>query len=431
MIGNLVALFLTRETQAKDRTIARNAMVSIEEVGRIIRDIDQERLLVDAHIFQSGPQQLEAIEQRISQVEADMMKAVGEYEPLTTFPGEHAIWEDLWRQVGDLRPSLQRVLQLSRANQDPQALAEMGNIETNFEAINRQADSLIEVNQRAAGDAVREIEVLQRRALLLLGFITLGAIAFASFLAWKVTRLVIRQDDQIALAAELLEARNRELDAFAGRVAHDLGGSLNVINLSVAAVSQYVPNQEKLTTLYRGVHQMHALIQDLLTLSRIDHVLSDAVAKTPAIAHMLEDDLGPKVRNVDGKLRIDLEPAGVRSSENLLRQALWNIGENSTKYRRSEVQLEVDIRGRVAEPFYEFRISDNGAGISPDDLAHIFEPLFRAAKVRSVPGTGLGLSIVKRVVEASEGTISVNSKVGTGTTFIIHLRLSREQRLAS
>jgi signal transduction histidine kinase len=431
IVGNLVAFFLTRATQDRDRTIARNAMVSTEEVGRIIRDIDRERLLVDAHIFQSDTEQMEATEQRISHVEADMMKAAAEYEPITTFPGEHAIWEDLWQEVGSLRPSLQKVLQLSRANQDPQAFAAMQSIEPSFEIINRQADSLIGVNRQAANDAVREIEVFQRRSLFLLGAITLGVIGFASFLAWKVTRLVARQDDEVVHGAEVLEARNRELDAFAGRVAHDLGGSLNVISLSAAALSQYVPDQARLATLHRGVRQMHALIQDLLALSRIDHVLSGAVAETTAIARTLEEELEPKVRNVDGKLRIDVEPSHVRSSESLLRQALWNIGENSTKYRRSEVQLEVDIRGRVAEPFYEFRISDNAAGISPDDLAHIFEPLYRAAKVRSIAGTGLGLSIVKRVIEASGGNISVNSKVGSGTTFTIRLRLAGEQRLAS
>jgi hypothetical protein len=49
---------------------------------------------VDAHIFQSEPEQMQVIEQRISQVEADMTKAAGEYEALSTFPGEHAIWED-------------------------------------------------------------------------------------------------------------------------------------------------------------------------------------------------------------------------------------------------------------------------------------------------------------------------------------------------
>jgi signal transduction histidine kinase len=429
--GNLVDLFYTRAIQDKDRAIARNAMVSIQEVGRIIRDIDRQRLLVNAHIFQTDPEQMEAIEQDISQVNADMMKAAREYEPITTFPGERAIWEELWQEVGSLQPSLQKALQLSRVNQDPQAFAALQSIEPRFETINRQADRLIEVNGRAADAAVREIELFQRRSLLALGAITLGVIAFASFLAWKVTRLVARQHDEIVRGTQLLEARNRELDAFAGRVAHDLGGSLNVINLSVAAISKYVPDQERLAMLHRGVRQMHELIQDLLALSRIDHVLAGSLAETTAVAGMLEEELGPKVRNVDGKLKIDVEPSEVRSSENLLRQALWNIGENSTKYRRSEVQLEIDIRGRIAEPFYEFRISDNAAGISPDDLAHIFEPLYRAGKVRSIPGTGLGLSIVKRVIEASGGNISVNSKVGSGTTFTIRLKLAGEQRLAS
>ena len=207
MVGNLVALFLDRKTQDKDRTIARNAMVSIEEVGRIIRDIDQERLLVDAHIFQSEPEQMEGIEQRISQVETDMMKAAGEYEPLSTFPGEHAVWEDLWREAGNLRPSLQRVIQLSRANQDLQAFAAMESLTTSFEAIDRQADSLIGVNRRAADDAVHQIELFQRRILFLLGSITLAIIAFASFLAWKVTRLLSRQDGQIVHSAELLEVK--------------------------------------------------------------------------------------------------------------------------------------------------------------------------------------------------------------------------------
>jgi len=168
---------------------------------------------------------------------------------------------------------------------------------------------------------------------------------------------------------------------------------------------------------------MDGLIQDLLALSRIEVESSGAVAQTSATAASLEEELLPKVKSVNGILRIEMEPAAVRCSETLLRQMLWNLGENAVKYRRSEVQLEIDIRGRGYGHTYELRVSDNGTGMSPEEVRHAFDPFFRAERARSTPGTGLGLSIVKRVIEASGGVVYVDSEVGKGTSFVIHLPL--------
>ena len=110
-------------------------------------------------------------------------------------------------------------------------------------------------------------------------------------------------------------------------------------------------------------------------------------------------------------------------NEGLLRQVLWNIGENAVKYRRTEVMLEIDVEGRIVGHNYQFRISDNGSGMSPEVVRHAFEPFFRAQEARATPGTGLGLSIVKRVIDVSGGTVSVTSEVGKGTTFVIGLPL--------
>jgi len=126
-------------------------------------------------------------------------------------------------------------------------------------------------------------------------------------------------------------------------------------------------------------------------------------------------------------LQIQLAPAKVSCSEGLFRQVLWNLGENSVKYRRSEVQLKLDIRGKVTRRSYELVVSDNGSGMSPSEALHAFEPFFRGERVLSTPGTGLGLSIVKRVVEASGGSITFESIVGQGTTFRIHLPLAVEK----
>ena len=100
------------------------------------------------------------------------------------------------------------------------------------------------------------------------------------------------------------------------------------------------------------------------------------------------------------------------------------------KYRRSDVQLLVEIRGRASADTYEFSISDNGAGMSSLDASRACEPFFRGKEAQSTSGTGLGLSIVKRVVEVSGGTISIDSTAERGTTFRIRLPLVPNEAVA-
>jgi signal transduction histidine kinase len=115
----------------------------------------------------------------------------------------------------------------------------------------------------------------------------------------------------------------------------------------------------------------------------------------------------------------------VRCNPGLLRQLLWNLGENAVKYRRPDAPLSVEVRGRRVGGAYELRLSDNGAGMSPDEVRQAFEPFFRGEGVRDTPGTGLGLSIVKRIVDACGGTISLESALGSGSTFVITLHSAR------
>ncbi|MBE2267633.1 MAG: sensor histidine kinase, partial [Anaerolinea sp.] len=67
------------------------------------------------------------------------------------------------------------------------------------------------------------------------------------------------------------------------------------------------------------------------------------------------------------------------------------------------------------------RITDQGIGIPPESLKHLFEPFHRAGNVGAISGTGLGLPIAKEAVELHAGTIAVESQVGVGTTFIVAL----------
>jgi signal transduction histidine kinase len=245
------------------------------------------------------------------------------------------------------------------------------------------------------------------------------------FAAVSVSRLLNQRESQLRSVVIQLEERNRDLDAFAGRVAHDLRGPLTTINLAASQLAESKHEAGTSTVLQRGVRRMESLIRDLLTLSSIDAQISKAVCETAQVASAVAEELKPQVTNVAGVMHIEVEPATIRCSPGLLRQVLWNLGENAVKYRRSDVRLEIEIQGRAKRQAYEFSFSDNGSGMPAWEATHAFEPFFRGEHGKTTPGTGLGLSIVKRVIEASGGTVSVDSEPGRGTTFNITLPLER------
>lgn len=416
---NLVALIEMRGVQEANRRITENALLSIEDVSRIVHDVDQKRLLIDAHIFERTAHDMQRLEAKIADVDADLDRTSLAYEPLALFDGERAAWERLQEQLAGLRRPIDAVLVLSRANRDTEARAQLVTIEGRLDAINQEGEKLVRINRDASNLAAAQIRALQRRSVFFLGGITLSGIALSLLVAVWVARIMRRRDAQIRDSALLLEERNRELDAFAGRVAHDLRGPLTTVSLSAARLAQHAPAEHE--ALRRGVTRMEGLIQDLLTLSRIDAQTPGTTAQAAAVVASVEEDVAASIHAAEGVLRIDVAPATVRCSDGLLREALWNLAENAVKYRRQEVRLEVEIHGRDVGRCYQFRVTDNGLGMTSEEALHAFEPFFRGERMRSTPGTGLGLSIVKRVIEVSGGTVSVESQAGHGTTFIINL----------
>jgi C4-dicarboxylate-specific signal transduction histidine kinase len=425
--SNIVSIAEMRRLQAANRGVIENAILSVEDVSHLVRDIDQKRLLVDAHIFEKAAQDMEILERRIAEVDADVERTSRLYEQLATFPGEHEKWAELRFTLASLRQPIEHVLTLSRQDRDVEARAAMAGIEPALDAVSRDADRLIQLNRDASDRAVEVMHSVQDRATLMFGGITAtGALLALSIAAW-VLRTTRRQDEQIRADAILLESRNRELDAFAGRVAHDLRGPLTTISISAASLARHLPQEDRVSeVLRRGVERMEALIRDLLSLSRIDAQAPSVSSEATAVVAEVRGDLAPSVEGVHGVLRVDVEPATVRCSAGLLREALANLGENAIKYRRVEVPLEVEMVGKMEGQYYAFRFSDNGAGMSPEEARRAFEPLFRGAQAQTTPGTGLGLSIVKRVIEASGGTVRIDSELGQGTTFILKLPLGEK-----
>ena len=113
----------------------------------------------------------------------------------------------------------------------------------------------------------------------------------------------------------------------------------------------------------------------------------------------------------------------MRCPEGLLTEALINLADNALKYRRPDEPPRVKMSGHTVGRRYELRVADNGIGMSLDERRQAFAPFYRAHRDPSAPGSGLGLSIVKRIAEASGGDVAVDSALGVGTTFVMHLPL--------
>ena len=106
-------------------------------------------------------------------------------------------------------------------------------------------------------------------------------------------------------------------------------------------------------------------------------------------------------------------------------QVILNLLENAVAY--STAPRRILLSAKLDGSLMEIRVTDNGIGIPPGDLPHVFERFYRVEKARSRAsgGTGLGLSICKHIIESHGGTIHAESELGKGTTIVLHLPLTR------
>jgi len=424
-VASIFVVFGERGVQAKSREIVENMLTGTELISRIGRDVNRERILVDTHIFETRPESMTQLEAEIAELRVDIAAAVSAYGPLITSGLEVETSRELEVRVERVEADIDRVLALSRRNQNNEARGQLTLVEDDFDAVSQKVRSLATIKREQALRVLGEVRTMQRSAVILIAVLTALGASLSVVIAVWVTRLFTTRASELRKMSLLLEERNRELDAFAGRVAHDLRGPLTAISFASSALSKRDLHEAPTAAiLQRGVGRMESIIQDLLTLSRVGQQSATVECDPAPVAAAVEEDLAPRVKDGGGVVHLDVEHAHVHCSEGLLRQALWNLADNAVKYRRPGVQLALDIEGRVTGHSYELRVSDNGLGMSPEETRQAFDPFYRAKGVSETPGTGLGLSIVRRIVEACGGAVAVDSHPERGTTFDIQLPLA-------
>jgi two-component system, OmpR family, sensor kinase len=423
---SLVAMSQARGLVSGAREIAANSLTSVRLLGHLDAALRKRRILVDNHIFTASETEMRPIDAQIAAVSAEIQATERLYERYVSSPVERTMWERTKADLAAVAAPMVRVLALSRLNRDADARAEMNLVAAQWAQVGQDLDTLVNINDRDAMNSVTRVALIGRHLMeLLLG---LGLAAFlGTVLAGRwAARQVGRREAEMGSRARALETRNRELDAFAGRVAHDVRGPLAAFKLAMPALAAKLPKGDRtLELLGRGVTRMEALVEDLLTLARVESQPAGRCDPAAVVAEV-EADFASRIAAENGALRVSVHHADVSCSGGLLRQAVTNLVENAVKYHRSEAPPEVEISGAPSDGGYDLAVSDNGVGMSDEEAEQVAQPFYRAPRVRDRPGTGLGLSIVRRVAEASGGKLSVRSRLGRGSTFVVRLPLAKQ-----
>jgi two-component system, OmpR family, phosphate regulon sensor histidine kinase PhoR len=178
----------------------------------------------------------------------------------------------------------------------------------------------------------------------------------------------------------------------------------------------------------RNCQRMDTLVKSLLTLADLENLPDTRFQECDLVA--LAEACRQVVLSVYEKAQITIEKSNesitVDADPDILELAIINLLDNAAKYSNPPAQITVQIVQEGDEACVT--ITDQGIGIPPADLEHIFERFYTVDKARSrrLGGAGLGLSIVRTIIERHHGTISVSSVVGTGTTFVIRLPIHRD-----
>jgi len=244
-----------------------------------------------------------------------------------------------------------------------------------------------------------------------------------------------RAKEDAELASRQAEAANVAKSQFLANMSHELRTPLNAVVMYSELlqeeaedrhVEEFIPDLDKIRG--AGKHLL-SLINGVLDLSKIEAGKMELFLETFEIAPMVKEvstTVQPLVESKSNQLIVDLPPNidSMNADLTKVRQILFNLLSNACKFtEHGTVRLEARREKRYGADWIDFNVIDTGIGMTPEQLAKLFQPFTQAdaSTTRRFGGTGLGLAISKRFTEMMGGELTVTSEPGKGSTFALRL----------
>ena len=251
---------------------------------------------------------------------------------------------------------------------------------------------------------------------------------------------------KLQVAVEKAESANRAKSTFLSNMSHDIRTPMNAIigftTLALSNINDTERVKDYLAKTLASSNHLLSLINDVLDMSRIESGkihLEEVEVNLSDVLHDLKTIVSGQIYAKQLELymdAMDVTDEDVYCDKTRLNQILLNLLSNAIKFTPAGGTVSVRVRqlaGKVRGcGQYEFRIKDNGIGMSPEFAKKIFEPFERerTSTVSRIQGTGLGMAITKNIVDMMGGTIEVQTAQGKGTEFTVcvPMRAQTEQR---
>ncbi|QQE73972.1 sensor histidine kinase [Brevibacillus composti] len=265
--------------------------------------------------------------------------------------------------------------------------------------------------------------------LIVLGILFLGVAVLLSYFMSKRAMIPIRQSFQ----------RQKE---FIADASHELRTPLSILHSSLDVFEmedgEHLSDFSKnvLVNMKNEVKRMAKMVSDLLTLARSDTDRPDALIFEPFDLASSAGQLVHSTRTLAQQRNLHLHfhaPASLPmyGDPERIKQLLYILLDNAIKYTPPGGEIHLSLSKDLTDkhPVLLVKVRDSGIGIPPGHIDRIFDRFYRVEKNRSrqMGGMGLGLSIAKWIVEAHDGTISVSSAPGQGSTFTVSIPLTKKR----
>ncbi len=244
---------------------------------------------------------------------------------------------------------------------------------------------------------------------------------------------------ELEAALEAADSANRAKTTFLNNMSHDIRTPMNAIIGFTALATTHLDNRDRaldyLDKITQASNHLLSLINDILDMSRIEAgkvTIEEHPANLPEILQGLRNIIQTDIHAKHMELFIDtvnVSNEDIFCDKLRINQILLNLVSNAIKFTDPGGTVSILVKQKPSEKsgcaVYEFRVKDNGIGMSEEFAKTIFEPFTRerSSTVSGIQGTGLGMAITKTIVDMMNGRISVKSEQGKGTEFTVELEL--------